>query len=128
MGMFGQIRNSVNSILPRLYNDEDLVVEVTWRKFINSVFNDVLGFNEDTYVDYTVNAIKLEKENTSSGGVRSSGVAMSVGDIVYLFRYVDLPSGISTRDVIVEDSNPYSVTKIYPVYELVTKVEVRGYA
>ena len=129
MGMFAQIRNSVNSILPRLYTDEDLVTEVTWRKFSTSGFDDAKGYAEDTYVNYTISAIKLEKENKSATqGVRSTGVSMSIGDVVYLFQYGDLPDGISTRDVIVEDGLTYSVEKIYPVFGLVTKVEVKGYA
>lgn len=129
MGMFGQIRNSVNSILPRLYEDPELVTNITWRKYSGSAWNDAEGYAEETYVDYAIAAIKLEKENKSAtSGTRSTGVSMSIGDVVYLFQYTDLPDGISTRDVIVENGYSYSVEKIYPVFELVTKVEVKGYA
>lgn len=129
MGMFAQIQNSVNSILPKLYEDEDLTTDITWRKFSGSAWDDAQGMAIETYVEYPVTAIKLEKENKSAtSGVRSSGVSMSASDVVYLFRHGDLPDGITTRDVIIDNGNSYSVEKIYPVFDLVTKVEVQGYA
>ena len=129
MGMFGQIRNSVNSILPKLYSDEELTVDVTWKKFSSDNWDSGLGVNVASYVSYTVTAIKLEKElKPAVSGGRASGVSMAVSDVLYLFQYDDLPDDISNRDVIVENGNEYQVDKIHPVFGLVIKVEVKGYA
>lgn len=132
MAIFGQIRSAVNSILPQLYGDEELVTVITWKKFAGSEFNEEEGVNEDSYTDFTlINAIKVEKEI----GSRNPGRAyppgpweLASGDVVYLFQDDDVPEGASIRDLIVDGSFSYSVKKIFPVFGLIVKVEVEGYA
>jgi len=129
MAMFAQIKNAVNSILPSLYNDEDLAVTVTWKLFSGSEFNESTGVNVETYTDYSISAIRIEKETQGmTTGARSGGVPITVGDLVYLFQGPDVPDGATTRDIIVEGAYAYQIESIYPVFGLVTKVEVRGYA
>ena len=131
MGIFGQIQNAVNSILPQLYTDEQLTTTVTWRKFAGSSFNEASGVNEDTYTDSTIKAIKVEKEVGSTNAGRSyppGPWSMASGDIQYLFKHESVPEGASIRDLIVEGDMTYSVKKIYPVFGLIVKVEVEGYA
>lgn len=129
MGMFAQIKSSVNSILPSLYEDEELATDITWRKFTGSVFNETSGVNDETYEESTIRAIRIEKETQGmSTGRQSGGVPITVGDVVYLFKGPDLPEGASTRDIIVESGYAYAIDRITPVFGLVTKVEVKGYA
>lgn len=131
MGIFGQIKNSVNSILPQLYNDPELTTALTWRKFSGSTFNEEAGVNEDTYTDSSVVAIRVEKEvgSTNAGRTYPPGPwSMASGDIQYLFKYESVPDGASIRDLIVDGDMTYSVKKIYPVFGLIVKVEVEGYA
>lgn len=132
MGIFAQIQSAVDSILPQLYEDEDLTVTITWKVFASSEFNEDTGVNEDTYTDYTdITAIKVEKEIGSTNPGRSyppGPWAMASGDIQYLFRHNHVPDGASIRDLIVEGNQTYSVKKIFPVFNLITKVEVEGYA
>jgi hypothetical protein len=136
MSLFSQIKNSVNSILPTLYNDPDLTTIVTWKVFKDSVFNESLGVNEDTYTDHTgISAIRVEKEIGASkfGGNNTGSLAsqfgVGSGDTVYLFKFGDVPTEASIRDTIVESNGmKYSVKKIYPVFGLIVKVEVKGYA
>jgi len=135
MSIFSQIRGAVNSILPSLFGDPDLTTTVTWRVFQNSEFDEDQGVNVDTYVDFkTISAIKVEKEMHGSGNYLAANVAsqmgITLGDNIYLFQAEDVPTGASVRDVIVETdvSMTYAVKKIYPVFGLITKVEVQGYA
>jgi hypothetical protein len=132
MGIFSQIQAAVDSILPQLYEDEDLVSIVTWKTFSDSSFDESQGVNVDTYVDYPdIAAIKVEKEigSTNPGRSYPSGTwAMASGDVVYLFRHQHVPSGASIRDLIVEGEYTYSVKKIFPVFNLIVKVEVEGYS
>lgn len=129
MGMFAQIKASVNSILPSLYNDDDLAIDVTWRKFTGSVFNETTGVNDETYTEYTIRAIRIQKETQGmSTGRASGGVPITVGDVAYLFKGPDLPEGASTRDIIVDTGYSYAIDKIVPIFGLVTQVDVRGYA
>lgn len=129
MGMFSQIKGAVNSILPSLYEDDELATDVTWRKFSGSVFNETTGVNEETYTNYTVRAIRIEKETQGAAtGRASGGVSITVGGVVYLFKGPDIPDGASTRDIIVDSGYAYAIERITPVFGLVTKVEVKGYA
>lgn len=135
MSIFSQIQNSVNSILPTLFEDEGLTTIVTWKKFVSSEFDEDQGINVDTYKDYkSIRAIKVEKEMYGQGNYLAANVAsqmgVSLGDNIYLFKASDVPTGASIRDVIVESSigMQYAVKRIYPVFGLITKVEVQGYA
>ena len=132
MGIFTQIQNAVNSILPTLYNDEDLTTIVTWKRFKDSEFNEVSGANEDTYTDFrNISAIKVEKEIGSRNAGRTfppGPWAIASGDVQYLFQFDDVPSDASIRDLIVDGDIVYNVKKIYPVFGLIVKVDVVGYA
>lgn len=135
MTIFAQIQSAVNSILPGLFTDEDLTTTVTWKVFTESTFDEDQGVNVDSYREYkNIKAIKVEKEMHGSGNFLSAGVAsqmgITLGDNVYLFQADDVPTGASIRDVIVESDlgMTYSVRKIFPVFGLITKVEVQGYA
>jgi len=91
-----------------------------------------LGVNEETYTDFSdISAIKVEKTvGTKRWQQGNTGAVwdLSSGDVVYLFRDQNVPSNVSTRDLIVDGGNTYSVTKVYPVFGLIVKVEVEGYA
>lgn len=136
MGIFSQIQSAVDSILPQLYEDDDLVTIVTWRRFAGSAFNEVLGVNEETYTNFpNIRAIKVEKvvgarrfnqSNAANEVMRTWD--LTSGDVVYLFRHQYVPSDVSTRDLIVDGVNTYSVKKVFPVFNLIVKVEVEGYA
>jgi len=129
MGLFGQVKNSVNSILPGLFSDPDLAISVTWKVFSGSVFDEDQGVNVETYTDYVLSAIRIEKE---IGSIQTKSVPpgpwmMSIGDVVYLFKSSDLPSGVSIRDGLVDGEYTYGVKRILPIFNLITKVEVKGY-
>lgn len=129
MGMFSQIKASVNSILPSLYGDKELACDVTWKRFKTSTFNAQLGYNEDTYDSFTIKAIKIEKtQRPVVGGRRSGGVPMTTGDVSYLFQGPDVPANATTRDLLIDGTFTYQIESIYPVFGLVTRVEVKGYA
>ena len=136
MAIFKQIQGAVNSILPTLYDDEDLTVDITWKRFKGSVFNEDEGVNEDTYTDFTdISAIKVEREMGSKDSGRTfppGPWSIASGDVQYLFQFGDVPEGASIRDLIVEvvggQTITYNVKKIYPVFGLIVKVDVLGYA
>jgi hypothetical protein len=134
VAIFSQIQGAVNSILPSLYTDEDLTTSVTWKKFVGSVFNEEEGVNEDSYKDFTkINAIKIEREMGSRNAGRTfppGPWAISSGDVQYLFQFADVPTDASIRDLVIDNEThiTYNVKKIYPVFGLIVKVDVIGYA
>lgn len=131
MGIFKQIQGAVNSILPTLYNDEDLTTTITWRRFKDSSFDPDEGVNVDTYTNFAnISAIRVEKEIGSKDAGRTyppGPYAISSGDVQYLFQFDDVPEGASIRDLLVDGSITYNVKKIYPVFGLIVKVDVIGY-
>jgi hypothetical protein len=132
MGIFAQIQSAVDSILPQLYEDDDLTSVVVWKKFTSSDFDEDEGVNVDVYTDYEdIKAIKVEKEigSNSPGKTYPPGPwSMASGEVQYLFQHDDVPEGASIRDLIVDGSFTYSVKKIFPVFGLIVKVDVEGYA
>jgi len=132
VGIFDQIQGAVNSILPTLFEDEGLTSLVTWKKFTDSVFDEGHGVNVDTYVDTKdISAIRIEKEigASNAGRIYPPGQwATTTGDVQYLFQFADVPDGASIRDLVVEGGITYNVKKIYPVFGLIVKVDVLGYA
>jgi len=135
MSIFAQIKSSVNSILPSLFDDPDLTTMVTWKRFENSAFNENTGVNEDTYKDFkSIPAIRVDKDISTSKFVQNrlsaSQMGLAVGDNAYLFEADSVPEGASIRDIIIEESTGmrYSVKRINPVFGLITKIEVKGYA
>lgn len=130
-----QIFSSVNSILPTLFGDPYLVTPVTWKRFSTSTFDEDEGVNVDVYVDYTgISAIRIDKDISTSKFVQNrlsaSQMGIAVGDNAYLFQAADVPARASIRDIIIETDSgtQYSVKKISPVFGLIVKVEVKGYA
>ena len=132
MGIFAQIQSAVDSILPQLYEDEDLTSSITWKVFSESVFNETSGVNEDSYTDYTdIPAIKVEKQIGTRDmwrGNTTGLLSVASGDVVYLFRDNGVADGASIRDLIIDGSFTYSIKKIWPVFGLIVKVEVEGYS
>lgn len=135
MSLFGQIKSSVNSILPELFGDPDLTTVVTWKEHLESVFDEDAGYNVDTYKDHkTIPAIRVDKDISSNKFVQNrlaaSQMGLAVGDNAYLFKAESVPIGASIRDVIVEEATGmrFSVKRINPIFGLIVKVEVKGYA
>jgi hypothetical protein len=50
--------------------------------------------------------------------------------VQYLFQFADVPTDASIRDLVVDNEThiTYNVKKIYPVFGLIVKVDVIGYA
>lgn len=134
MSIFGQIQASVNSILPSLFTDMELTANVTWKVFQDSLFNEELGYNVDTYKEYkNIRGIRIEKEQRGSANylvnAATSQLGVALGESVYLFQHVDVPATASLRDILyeVDSGMQYRVSKIFPVFGLITKVEILGY-
>lgn len=130
MGIFSQITRAVESILPKLFGDTDLAVDITWKLFESAIFDPDAQVNVETYAESTIAAIRIKKD---VGSMRSRQIPpgpwnMAVGDVVFLFQSDNVPSGASIKDLIVDAGYTYGVEKITPIFGLITQVEVRGYA
>ena len=126
--MLAQIRQAVLAILPKLFDDEDLAKDVTYRVFKGTSFDSEKGYNIEQWAEYNVKVIPL---NTVMGGRKVSPVAfgalttpMQTGNTLFMFRTADLPESCSVRDTIVCDSIVYNIVRITPIFGLITQMEV----
>lgn len=128
--MFRQIQSAVNSILPKLFEDDGLYVEVTYKKFVSDTFDPAQGFNVEQYTDHEVRAIRLAAtiSITKRGGIRydPGTLSMQRGECVFMFQPGDLPSGLSLRDVIVQDGRNYAILNIENIFGLALKIQASG--
>jgi len=130
MGFFSQIKSSVDSVLVKLFADPDLPVTVLWKVFVGSEWDEDQGVNVETFNPVSVQAIRVEKE---VGSIQTKTVppgpwTMAIGDVVYLFKSGDVPQGSSIRDLLIDGDYTYGIRRILPIFDLITKVEVKGYA
>lgn len=129
-GMFGPVKRAVEALMPRLLEDEYLSVTITWKVFQSAEFDTSQGVNVETYTEFSVPSLRLIKE--MEGGLRGSLAAQEGGlttsDTIYVIQYSDLPSGASTRDIIVDSTKEYRVQAMNPILETVVRVDVRGYS
>ena len=130
MGMFGQVKSAINSILPKLFTDEDLTTSVIWKRFESSDWNDLQGLNVDTYTEFPLTSIKPRSMTELQRSVvfPSLGRTKFSNDSDYIFQYGDMPSGATNKDLLVEGGSIYQVEKISPVFGLIVCVSVKGYA
>lgn len=130
MGFFSQIKSSVDSVLVKLFADPDLPVTVTWKVFTGSDWSEEEGINIETYSSSTIQAIRVEKEvgSMQTKAVPPGPWLMAMGDVVFLFKSGDVPAGAGIRDLLIDGEYTYGIRRILPIFDLITKVEVKGYA
>lgn len=130
MSLFAPVKNVTLSFLPKLTRDPNLATVITWRVFQESEFDEDQGVNVDRYTDYQVPAIRIEKGvgATQSRNFPAGSYTMAVGDSDYIVDDRDKPAGVSIRDVIVDGEITYSIRRMIPVFNLLTRIETKGYA
>lgn len=127
-GLFNQIKKSVDSILPQFFEDENLITQIVWKRFDQSVFSETDGYSKDEYTEFEIGAIRVEESANYKGMSQAlTAVAVSVGEELFLVRHEELPSGYSSRDIIEVGSDTFNVVKVLPVFGIIAKVLVRRY-
>lgn len=124
MGFFAQAAGPTRSVLNKLFADQDLAVEITYKRYVGSSFNSTTKVTELTYTDIPLTVLRLS-HTVSSQLVGTDGV--QVGDQLYLINGPDIPTGMSMRDKIVdENNNEQDIKQITPIFGLATAVTIRG--
>ena len=130
MSLFTPVKNATLSFLPKLTRDPNLATTITWRVFLRAEFDEDQGVNVEKYRDYQVPAIRIEKGVgvQQSRNFPSGNLTMAVGDSDYIVDDRDKPPGVSIRDVIVDGEITYQIRRMLPVFNLLTRIETKGYA
>ena len=125
MSIIAQIAGPANQWLDELFRDPTLSERVTYRKFTGrGAFSKQLGYPAGAYDDDPITAVRLKHNKKSVAVVHGE---VEVGDVLFVFRSPQLPSGISKKDLIVDKSSVvFNVNDITPVYGIATLITVKG--
>lgn len=123
MSITTSILSATEKSIDKLFADSNLAKEVTFKSYQGSAFVPELGFNSDTYVNYTVTGIYVEKEKLS---VPAPGVMPIVAtEAAFLFRHADLPEP-DKRDFIQHNGTSYAIEQIKNVLNIFYRITVKG--
>lgn len=105
---FSQIQKPVKRIINDLLSDELIAEPLIYKHFQGQAFSEEEGCNLDTFEDHEITGLRLRHS------FRSAAVAqgpVEKGDQFFVFRFEDLPGGISMKDKIVDANEKiYSIT------------------
>lgn len=132
MGFFNQIKGPVAQVVNQILNDPDLGAEVSYNLFSGQTFSETHGHNIDSYVEYQARAVQLKHSQKSILAMESQRGMLDTpnveaGDPMFLFRYADLPDGISLKDQIQDNNgNRMRVKAINKIFGLAIAVSCEG--
>lgn len=107
----------------RLFSDTNLTCTVTYKLFQGSTFSDSLGFSQDVYVNYSLLAIRTERQKLS---LPSDGETGGIAGVEVNYLIQELPEGYSNRDIIEHNHVNHQIEKINTIADLAYRVEVEG--
>jgi hypothetical protein len=124
----GQIMRGVTSVEKQIFNDRQLQVSVIWRVFTKAEFDPVRRMNVERYIEYPLTMVRFQKKEDS---MLMKNLPVGVGGLItgsfeYALKFTDAPSGISIRDLIVEDGKIYAITKLHNVMNRFVLVAIQG--
>ncbi len=126
MGLFQDIKKPIEQVLDQqIFSDVELTTEVTYKKFVSSIFDKALGRNVITYSSTSIsNAIEL-KHTQESASLLSAKIEK--GDTLFMVRAGKLPDDWSLKDVLeTVDGRSFTVKSVDHVFGIVFSITVDG--
>ena len=124
MSLFKQIEGPTKNVLNQLLADPNLSSMVTYRKHLGQTFSVAHGHNVDTYEENTVPTLKLKHNQRSIATAQGD---VEAGDPLFIFRYSDMPEGLSLKDQIVDESGAVlKVKDISDIFKLAVSITAEG--
>jgi len=124
----GQIMRGVNTIEKQVFGDKNLQIAVTWRVFTKAEFDPEKRMNVERYIEYPVTMIRFQKKEESAmmKNLPAGIGGLITGSFEYAVKCANAPSGISIRDLIVEGSKIYAVTKLHNIMNRFILISIQG--
>jgi len=124
----GQIMRGIGSVEKQLFGDPTLQVQVVWRVFTKAEFDPERRMNVERYIEYPVTMIRFQKKEESAlmKNLPAGIGGLITGSFEYAIQSAKAPSGISIRDLIVEGTKIYAITKIHNVMNRFILVSIQG--
>lgn len=126
---FSQIEKNAKSLLKRLFNSS-LSIEVVYKKFESSSYDEATGKNTSTYSEYSIDAIRSNTALEAQGASTVlSAIGFEAGEMFFFIMAKDIPrtnlyDQEILKDYIVVDNQDYQVKKCVPVFEIFAKIQV----
>jgi len=124
----GQIMRGIGSVEKQLFGDPTLQVQVVWRVFTKAEFDPERRMNVERYIEYPVTMIRFQKKEESAlmKNLPAGIGGLITGSFEYAIQSAKAPYGISIRDLIVEGTKIYAITKIHNVMNRFILVSIQG--
>lgn len=124
MSITSSILKATQTSIDRLFSDSNLCKEIIYKQFQGSAYVPELAYNTETFINYSISGIYVEKEKLSFPIPNASPI---VGiEAAFLFRFEDLPDSLDKRDFIQHNGSSYAIEKITPILNLAYRIVVRG--
>ena len=123
MTMFGDIKDSIAPVLEEFFTDEELIREITYKKYTGESFDPVLKYTVATYDSKPIPAIRML--HTARTASVTPG-AVQAGQVLYMLRTTDAPEGMSLKDMIVDGETIVAVSVINDIFGIVFEVTVEA--
>jgi hypothetical protein len=119
--MISQVRKAILNMINAAMRDPKMKTLVVYRKFASTdPFDRAKGYLEVDFDESVIDSIKMKHDARS---INFSGDnSLQVGQPVFIFKWEDLPAGVSLKDQIQENGHVYKVKLIQPVFETVALI------
>lgn len=124
MAVSSQILKATTKSIDKLFNDPTLAKQITYKSYQGSAFVPELGMNTDTFVNYSILAIYVEREKLSVPVPDASPIVGT--EAAFLFRFDDLPDKPDKRDFIQHNGSSYAIERIKNVLDIFYRITVKG--
>lgn len=112
---FSGVKIEVTGVINAMLSDESLARDITYKKFDISTFDSDVGHTKIAYVDSEIRAIKI-KHTEKSHKLKEGDI--QVGEVEYLIKFSDMPSGQSLKDIIIDGTDTLKIKDLENIFDL----------
>lgn len=129
MKNFARIQTKAGNFLSRIMQS-GMEIQITYKLYQNSSFDDETGMNVDVYSEYEVPAIRVDASlQAQLASTILAGVAFNAGEIIYLIQHKEMPrsdvySPNILKDYIQDGTVERQIKNAVPIFDILVKVQV----
>jgi hypothetical protein len=125
MGMTTNIIRAASASIDKLFEDKNLVRQITWQWNAGQSFDDENQVSSNVYLDYHLPGIYTEKEKFAVPSPGESRVQTT--EAAFLVRVSDLPEGFSKSDKIINaEGESFRIERNENMMDYALRVVVKG--
>jgi hypothetical protein len=130
MQLSEQITDAILPVIIEMFDDTGFNCTVTLRQVAPSEWDEDLRRNVSDTTETSLTAIQMKQTRKSIervlGVERAERAQIQVGDRLFLLKYSDVATPITTKDLVVYDGQTLKIVDAEPKFKLVWVVSVKG--